>query len=182
MSRTSTATRAGAGRPAPAPIVRRIRATDAARLRALRLEMLADSPLVFLETLAEAAQRPHTEFAQLAAESADGPAVARFVIERNGRLIGHVGGAIRPADGTATVVFAVYLTPAHRGQGLLAELFDALAAWSCSAGRPELLLEVMVGNHRAIRAYERLGFVDTGIRVPHPRIPVLTELQMRRPA
>jgi hypothetical protein len=41
---------------------------------------------------------------------------------------------------------------------------------------------VVVGNDRALRAYERLGFVDTGVRVPHPVIPVLTELQMRRPA
>ena len=32
------------------------------------------------------------------------------------------------------------------------------------------------------RAYERLGFSDTGVRVPHPVIPALTELQMRRAA
>ena len=44
------------------------------------------------------------------------------------------------------------------------------------------MLEVVVGNDRAVRAYERLGFVDTGVRVPHPTVPTLTELQMRRPA
>ena len=44
------------------------------------------------------------------------------------------------------------------------------------------MLEVVVGNDRAVRAYERLGFVDTGVRVPHPVNPALTELQMRRPA
>jgi ribosomal protein S18 acetylase RimI-like enzyme len=41
---------------------------------------------------------------------------------------------------------------------------------------------VVVGNDRAVRAYQRLGFVDTGLRVPHPVIPALTELQMRRRA
>ena len=44
------------------------------------------------------------------------------------------------------------------------------------------MLEVVVGNNRAVRAYEKLGFVDTGVRVPHPMLPTLTELQMRRSA
>ena len=57
-----------------------------------------------------------------------------------------------------------------------------MAAWSRAAGRRQLLLEVVVGNDRARRAYERLGFLDTGVRVPHPMIPALTELQMRRDA
>jgi len=35
--------------------VHRVTEADAARMRALRLEMLADSPLAFLETLAQAA-------------------------------------------------------------------------------------------------------------------------------
>ena len=49
-------------------------------------------------------------------------------------------------------------------------------------GRGELMLEVVVGNDRAVRAYERLGFEDTGVRVPHPVVPALLELQMRRRA
>ena len=44
------------------------------------------------------------------------------------------------------------------------------------------MLEVVVGNDRAYRAYHRLGFTDTGVRLPHPKIPALRELQMRRPA
>jgi ribosomal protein S18 acetylase RimI-like enzyme len=49
-------------------------------------------------------------------------------------------------------------------------------------GRPQLELEVVVGNDRAVRAYQRLGFLDTGIRTRHPTVAVLTELTMRRPA
>ena len=63
---------------------------------------------------------------------------------------------------------------------MLDELVEAVADWSRAIGRPELMLEVVVGNDRAVRAYERLGFTDTGVRVPHPVIPALTELQMRR--
>lgn len=164
------------------PAVRRIRAADAARMRALRLEMLADSPLAFLETVAEAAARPHREFAARVARAAAGDDVAQFVADAGGRLVGHLGGVVAPDDPKLTRIFAVYVTPAWRGSGLLPRLVDAVAAWSRAAGRPELMLEVVVGNERALRAYRRLGFVDTGVRVPHPRIPTLTDLQMRRPA
>ncbi|MGN9910818.1 N-acetyltransferase family protein [Phytohabitans sp. LJ34] len=162
--------------------VRRVRIEDAGRMRALRLEMLADTPLAFLETLAEAAALPHREFTERVARAAFGDFCAQFIAEVDGRFVGHAGGIASPDDPKLTIIFAVYITPAHRGSGVLRDLVDGVAAWSRGAGRPDLLLEVVVGNDRAVRAYERLGFVDTGIRVVHPVIPVLTELQMRRPA
>ncbi|MEU2612444.1 GNAT family N-acetyltransferase [Micromonospora sp. NPDC007271] len=167
--------------PRPAT-VRRARPEDAARMRALRLEMLADSPLAFLETVAEAAARPHAAYAARIAAVAEGTETAQFVADPGGRLVGHAGGSVAPGEPELTVIHAVYVTPSWRGSGLLGALLDEVAAWSRACGRPELMLEVVVGNDRAYRAYQKLGFVDTGVRVPHPRIPTLRELQMRRPA
>ncbi|HET6533236.1 MAG TPA: GNAT family N-acetyltransferase [Actinoplanes sp.] len=164
--------------------VHRVRPADAARMRALRLEMLADSPLAFLETLAQAAARSHEDYRRRIVQASAGRALAQFVADpgaRN-RLIGHAGGTVMPDDPATTVVFAVYITPGRRGSGVLAELVEAVAEWSRSVGRAELMLEVVVGNDRAVRAYQRLGFADTGVRVPHPVHPTLTELQMRRGA
>jgi len=162
--------------------IRRVRPEDAARMRALRLEMLADAPLAFLETLAEAAARPHAEYAARIAYTSIGSDTAQFVADPGGRLVGHAGGTVAPREADLTVIYAVYVTPTWRGSGLLGDLIDEVAAWSLACGRPELMLEVVVGNDRACRAYQRLGFKDTGVRVPHPTIPALTELQMRRPA
>ncbi|MFI7603755.1 GNAT family N-acetyltransferase [Micromonospora sp. NPDC049366] len=162
--------------------IRRVRPADAARMRALRLEMLADAPLAFLETLADAAARPHAEYAARVAYTSQGSDTAQFIADPGGRLVGHAGGTVTPSEPGLTVIYAVYITPAWRGGGLLGELVDAVAAWSRACGRPELMMEVVVGNDRAYRAYQRLGFVDTGVRVPHPTIPALTELRMRRPA
>jgi len=162
--------------------VHRVTPVDAARMRALRLEMLADSPLAFLETLAQAAARSHEDFRRRIIQASAGTTLAQFVADPGGRLIGHAGGTLMPEDPRTTVVFAIYVTPAHRGSGVLDDLVEKVADWSRSVGRPELMLEVVVGNDRAVRAYQRLGFVDTGIRVPHPVIPALTELQMRRDA
>ncbi|MFV2009310.1 MULTISPECIES: GNAT family N-acetyltransferase [unclassified Micromonospora] len=167
-------------------------------MRALRLEMLADSPLAFIERLADAAARPLHEYAERAARSAVGDLIAQFVAETGPatpeagpapagepagrRFVAHAGAHVWRDDASVSVLFAVYISPAWRGRNLLAELVDAVAAWSRATGRPELLLEVVVGNDRAVRAYQRLGFADTGVRLPHPTRPDLTELQMRRPA
>jgi predicted GNAT family acetyltransferase len=178
-------TRTAAARPPhlpPAVEIRRVRPTDAARTRALRLEMLADSPLAFLETLAQAAARPHADYAARIAANAEGDRVAQFIAVADGRAIAHAGGTVIAEEPDVTVIFAVYVTPAWRGQGLIAALTEAVAAWSRGAGRPELMLEVVVGNDRAVRAYERVGFVDTGVRLPHPTTAAMTELQMRRRA
>jgi GNAT superfamily N-acetyltransferase len=163
-------------------VVRRVEPADAARMRALRLEMLADAPLAFLETIAEAAARPHAEYAARIAQVSAGTDTAQFVADPGGRLVGHAGGLVHPAEPRLTVLYAVYITPAWRGTGLLADLVTEVAAWSRACGRDELMLEVVVGNDRAYRAYQRLGFVDTGVRVPHPTVPALRELQMRRRA
>jgi RimJ/RimL family protein N-acetyltransferase len=170
------------GTVAPPIPVHRVTAADAGRMRALRLEMLADSPLAFLETLAQAAARPHADYRRRIVQASTGGQLAQFVADPGGRLIGHAGGTVLPEEPSATVVFAVYITPAHRGSGVLRELVEAVAGWSVAMGRGELMLEVVVGNDRAVRAYERLGFEDTGVRVPHPIVPGLRELQMRRRA
>jgi RimJ/RimL family protein N-acetyltransferase len=160
--------------------VRRVTVDDAARMRALRLEMLADSPLAFLETLATAAARPHEAYRARIAQATRGSRLAQFIADPRGPLVGHAGGTVMPDDPATTVVFAVYLTPAYRGGKVLAELIDAVAQWSRECGRDELMLEVVTGNDRAVRAYEKLGFEEVGDPVPHPIIPVLTELRMRR--
>jgi ribosomal protein S18 acetylase RimI-like enzyme len=166
----------------PGFVVRRVTPADAARVRALRLEMLADSPLAFYETLAQAASRSHEDFCRRIDQASSGRGYAQFVADPGGRLIGQAGGTTLPQERDATVVFSVYITPERRGSGVLEELIAYVARWSKAMGRPELMLEVVVGNDRAVRAYERLGFADTGVRMPHPVLPTLTQLQMRRPA
>lgn len=163
-------------------VVRRVTMADAAMARSLRLEMLADTPLAFLETIDEAAARPHAQFKAKLSERVAGDNGALFVAAADGRLVGQAGGFAPPGTRGVTLIYAVYLTPAWRGTGLLGRLVEAVAQWSRAAGRHELELEVVVGNDRAVRAYQRLGFVDTGLRAQHPTVPVLTELKMRRTA
>ena len=145
---------------------------DAARMRALRLEMLADSPLAFLETLAQAAARSHADYRRRIVQASPGGQLAQFVADpRAGpadRARRRHGAARGPGrDGRLRRLH-------HPGAARAACWPSSSTRWPSGrwrTGRDELMLEVVVGNDRAVRAYERLGFEDTGVRVPHPVVP-----------
>ncbi len=138
--------------------VHRVRPADAGRARALRLEMLADAPLAYITTLAEAAERPHADYADLVGRAASGIRNAMFVADAGDVLVGQAFGAAHPTEPDRTMLYAVYVTPSHRGRGVLEDLVDAVAVWSRDCGRPMLELEVVTSNARAFRAYRKLGF------------------------
>ncbi|HUQ96019.1 MAG TPA: GNAT family N-acetyltransferase [Chitinophagaceae bacterium] len=52
----------------------------------------------------------------------------------------------------------MYVEPHFRGQGINQKIMNALRKWVIAKGVTELRLEVYVGNERAIRAYEKIGF------------------------
>lgn len=144
--------------------------------------MLADTPLAFMDTVADAVARPHADYASRCALSSTSDQQALFVAESLGRLVGQVGGFVRPAQPDRTVLNAVYVSPPYRGGPTLAGLVDAIAMWSRACDRRLLELEVVTSNIRAGRAYQKLGFVPIGDLIPHPTLAVLTEQRMVRVA
>jgi RimJ/RimL family protein N-acetyltransferase len=144
--------------------------------------MLADTPLAFITTLAEAAAMPHKEYVGRVTRSSAGTQHAQFVAEAGGRLVGSANAFEHPTVPTNTLIVAVFVSPSHRGGQTLARMIDATAAWSRESGRPNLELEVVATNRRAVRAYQKLGFVPTGDLISHPTIPSLREQVMTRRA
>lgn len=159
--------------------IRQVHIDDGPRLWALRLEMLADAPLAYLDTLDRAVARGLREYHHRVEAWVTEPDRRLFVAERDTALVGHLG-AVDERGHTGLVM--AYVSPEARGRGVLKGLVDAAAEWSKGTGRSELLLEVMERNHRAVRAYQKLGFSVTGNRHPHPYLAPFMELEMTRPA
>ena len=157
--------------------VRRVRPEDWPAVRQLRLEALADTPIGFLETLADARAKPDADWQARAARGAAGGAGFQVLAFDGERPVGN--SVCFLADGRAWLG-AVYVATDHRGQGLLARLVEACSAWAREQGVDALHLEVHETNARARTAYERLGFVDTGARTPYPLEPGGEELLMER--
>lgn len=150
--------------------VRRVRISDADRVRSIRIESLGDpaADIAFLGSRERALAQP-TEFWQerTAAVALSGSA-AQFVAESGREWFGTVTVLIAEPTGSDSTaasrpsLVAVYVRPSQRGRGILEAMVDAAAAWVGDAGGTELALEVHEDNVRARRAYERLGFVPTG--------------------
>lgn len=146
--------------------VRRVRMSDADRVRSIRLEALRDpaAAIAFLETLEQAEQRPHDFWQERTIGAALSGDAAQFIAERGRDWVATVSVLITDGDDSLTraVVVAVYVRPSHRGSGILDVLLDSAADWARGQGRDELVLDVHVDNVRAQRAYERLGFRASG--------------------
>jgi ribosomal-protein-alanine N-acetyltransferase len=71
-----------------------------------------------------------------------------------------------PAEDTpAECELELVLVPAQaRRQGTGSALVHAVLAWACSLGATEVWLEMRESNIRALRLYERCGFVAAGRR------------------
>jgi ribosomal protein S18 acetylase RimI-like enzyme len=161
--------------------LRRVTPEDWPDLRALRLEALADTPMGFLETLADAEQLPDDAWQARAVRGAadgDGFRDSFQVMAWDGHR--PVGNCVCFLRDEAAWLAAVYVSPAYRGQGLLDELAERCADWARGRGMSVLRLEVHEDNQPAQRAYARLGFRDTGQRAPYPLPPHGQEMIMER--
>jgi len=119
--------------------------------RDLRLEGLQDTPIGFGRTYEE--ERHLTEQQWRAGGARPG---VRFLAYDGDEAVGIAGGFLDEQG--APILFAVYVRPEHRGGEVLAALVAAVQEWAPAP----LTLDVHEDNHRARRAYEKLGFVLTG--------------------
>lgn len=165
--------------------VRRAAGDEWRQLRDLRLEALKDTPIGFSERYETALGRPDAYWRGRAERDARSRSSAKFVAvhEADSALVGmtgvfpashqQVGHSSRPdgrIDEDECVLYAVYVSPAHRGahRGLAALLFDHVIAWARdTAGARSITLSVHERNHRAYAFYQRYGFVETGATMPY---------------
>lgn len=91
---------------------------------------------------------------------------AHFVaLDAEGRVVGWCDIARPTLEGFRHVGrLGMGMLPEVRGQGLGRRLADAAIAAARSRGVERIELEVFAHNTRAIRLYERLGFVHEGVR------------------
>jgi len=158
--------------------IRRVTTDDWPALRALRLEALEDTPIGFLETLADAVATPDDLWQERAARGAVGGDSFQVMAWAGDRPVGTCLCFLR--DGAAWLA-AVYVAPAYRGQGLLGRLAEQCAGWGREQGSAVLRLQVHEDNARAQAAYATLGFALTGHRQPYDLDPTRDELLMERP-
>lgn len=160
--------------------VRRIRAHEGPRLRALRLSALADAPTAFGSSLAEAQGHPADYWDSLAWERANAQTSATFVVEENERWYGMVGCFIHRDYPEIVRLVSMWVDPTRRKSGVGTSLVEAVVQWARACGAKCVQLWVTDTNHRAKSLYARSGFVATEHTKPLPSNPTLHEVLMVR--
>ena len=165
-------------------MIHRLRAEDWREYRALRLEMIEDTPLAYLETLEHARAQPESDWRARTARAEQPGSTAYVAVERaTGRWLGAMNAFVA-ADRTRVMLVSVYITPDARGRaaGVADMLLDAIIAWARDRpGARALRLEVHEDNPRARAFYARRGFALTGRSVPYALDRTQMDLEMELP-
>jgi ribosomal protein S18 acetylase RimI-like enzyme len=155
---------------------------DWARLRDLRLEMLADAPTAYVETLESAQAADEAEWRFRARRAGGVDNVGVVAVDRAAdRFVGTMSAYVDPDRGRTWLV-AVYVAPGYRGpeHGVADLLLDAVERWAVERGDVVLSLEVHEDNARAQGFYLRRGYAFTGAARPYDLDESQRELEMSR--
>ena len=130
----------------------------------------ADLATLVAFTLREAHEAEAEQLNAAAAERGvqaafDDPPRSRYWVaeESGGRIVASTSIVTEWSDfhgGDYWWVQSLFIVPEHRGTGLLERLLDHLAAVGAAAGALDLRLYAHKDNKRALRAYERCGFIE----------------------
>jgi len=140
---------------------------DAAPLRALRLEALADYPAAFAAdydmSAAETAGLWEKRIAGYSAQ--DTGLICVAVAERQPRLVGMAGlyRGDRPKTRHSGTVWGVYVSPDWRGLHIAEAVIAECLAWGRVRGVVVAKLGVLTTNTPAVRCYSRCGFSVYGV-------------------
>lgn len=134
--------------------------------RELRLASLAESPAMFGSSW----ERESTFGEDVWRGRASHPGA--FIASIDGMDVG-IGG-VYEIDGRWSIN-GVWVSPAHRGQGVVDALVEACAAFVVSRGADTIHLGVIDSNVRGVAAYSRLGFVPDGtsVTLPDGRVEIM---------
>ncbi|MEE2524102.1 GNAT family N-acetyltransferase [Pseudarthrobacter sp. J75] len=157
------------------------RADDWQQVRDLRLEMLANEPMAYAESLDDARPLGEDAWRLRGARGQSETGTALVAVAEDGRWVGGMGCFI-PEDSPDPLLVGVYVSPNYRvqGAGVAEALLNGIKAWASTRGNV-LRLEVHEDNLRAQRFYLRNGFTFTGGKRPYNLNPEQTELEMSCP-
>jgi GNAT superfamily N-acetyltransferase len=158
--------------------IRRTGEADWPQVRALRLEMIRDTPTAFVESLEEARNLGPEEWRFRARRGSGADSITLAAITRAGLWVGTMGAYLPGGNSGATLV-GVYVSPGHRGRpaGVADALLAGIEEWAHHRGTT-LDLQVHEDNHRARAFYSGRGYRMTGVSTPYPMDPQRSELHL----
>jgi ribosomal protein S18 acetylase RimI-like enzyme len=145
----------------------------------IRLRALEDAPSAFSSTCAKEAQLSDADWIERAAQWSGQQSVAYLALDK-ANACGIAGAFLDHDDVTRAHLVSMWVAPGHRRLGVGATLVNAIVEWARTQSVGELELLVTSNNDGAIKFYQSLGFVLTGITTPHVNDLTLSDCEMIR--
>lgn len=138
--------------------VRRLTVGEGDLYRSVRLEALRESPEAFSSTYESALSRTYDSWNAQVDASAFGSDRATFIVlaDQPIGLAALYRDHDRPNEGE---LIQVWVSPEARGGKVATDLINAIFDWAASNGFETIRAEVTRNNPRALRFYEKHGFV-----------------------
>ena len=111
------------------------------------------------------------------ASELENPLSLWLVALSDGQVVGYIGS--QSVEGESDMM-NVAVAPEYRRQGIAEQLVLRLVAALQARGNHSLALEVRASNDAAISLYEKLGFVQVGLRPNYYRNPKEDALILRK--
>ncbi|MGJ8644489.1 MAG: GNAT family N-acetyltransferase [Luteolibacter sp.] len=138
--------------------IRRLNPGEGMLYKKARLASLKDSPEAFSSSYADAVERSDESWHMQADASAAGRDRATF-IALDETPVGLAAIYRDESEPDVGELIQMWIAPEKRGSALANDLLDALFEWAASSGFSRVRAEVVSQNSRALRFYEKYGFV-----------------------
>jgi GNAT superfamily N-acetyltransferase len=160
--------------------VRRVRPDDGALIRRVRLNALATDPASFGSTYEREAAHPDENWAEWAVGDATGDDMATLLAICGDEPIGIVAASRDNLDRDIFGVFAMWVAPERRGEGIGRRLLAEIEAWIVWSGGTMVHLSVTDAAAAARHLYESAGYEPDGRSTESRHTPGLIEIGLRK--
>lgn len=136
--------------------------------RDLRLRALQDSPEAFRSKYSDWVSAAEDRWRDRL--QGNNGLMYNVVAEREGRPVGMASGWVdytaedKAERGVTAEVISLWIAPEARGMGVARAILTHLEDWASGIAAARVALFAMPYNERALRLYDRLGFVRVGSR------------------
>jgi RimJ/RimL family protein N-acetyltransferase len=146
-------------------IIRPAVAEDAPRLRALRIEALADRPEAFAADHATAVAESIEAWVERIQRNTNDDSGVICIAGAGEQLVGMTGCGRGhwPKTRHSAIIWGVYVNPEWRGLHVAEALIEECIDWGRAQGVVTVKLAVVTTNTAAVRCYARCGFSVYGV-------------------
>jgi ribosomal protein S18 acetylase RimI-like enzyme len=160
--------------------IRRVRQSDGAVLRRVRLQALATDPASFGSTSEREAAFPDQTWDERAANSAAGEEATTLLAILGEEPVGLVTAIRDGANRELFHIVSMWVAPEARRAGLARRLLHEIEGWIASCGGTRAHLSVTNEATAAMRLYESAGYEPDGAAYEVEHTPGLVETSMQK--